>query len=129
MLLLFIEGKKNTLTAVLISIFRTMSLRPRPVTATVTKPKWMEPEVYRPRSRSMESNGSTASLTSVLDHDSYESLADTDDDLDTEITEQHSKADIDSRLHERLQRKWYEYRFHRFVQNMVLKVVSSFSNL
>ncbi|KAK3108506.1 hypothetical protein FSP39_009444 [Pinctada imbricata] len=48
-----------------------MSTRPRPVTATVTKPKWMEPHVTPRRSRSMESNGSTASLTSVLDHDSY----------------------------------------------------------
>lgn len=50
-----------------------MNTRPRPVTATVTKPKWMEPHVIPRRSRSLESNGSTASLTSVLDHDSYES--------------------------------------------------------
>lgn len=82
-----------------------MSLRPRPVTATVTKPKWMEPEVYRPRSRSLESNGSTASLTSVLDHDSYESLGDTDDDVETEITDQHAKGDYDNKLHEKLKRK------------------------
>ncbi|KAJ8313860.1 hypothetical protein KUTeg_008421 [Tegillarca granosa] len=47
-----------------------MNRRPRPVTATVTKPDWMKPHVS-PRSRSLESNGSTASLTSVLDHDSY----------------------------------------------------------
>ncbi|XP_069110676.1 coiled-coil domain-containing protein 34-like isoform X2 [Argopecten irradians] len=57
-----------------------MSLRPRPVTATVTKPKWMEPQVFRPRSLSLESNGSTASLTSVLDHDSYISPSPSDDE-------------------------------------------------
>ena len=83
-----------------------MSLRPRPVTATVTKPKWMEPQVVRPRSRSSESNGSTASLTSVLDHDSYESLGDTDDDLNTEDAEQFSRDDKDNRLHEDLKNHW-----------------------
>lgn len=82
-----------------------MGSRPRPVTATVTKPKWMEPQVVRPRSRSLESNGSTASLTSVLDHDSYESLGDTDDDLYTEETDQISKDDIDNRLHEDVKNK------------------------
>jgi len=52
------------------------SLRPRPVTATVTKPSWMQPEaIVGPRSRSVESRGSTASLTSVLEHDSYISLS------------------------------------------------------
>ncbi|KAK3600817.1 hypothetical protein CHS0354_020497 [Potamilus streckersoni] len=58
------------------------SLRPRPVTATVTKPKWMQPEaiVGPRRSHSVESRGSTASLTSILDHDSYESLSLSDDD-------------------------------------------------
>ena len=83
-----------------------MSSRPRPVTATVTKPKWMEPQVVRPRSMSLESNGSTASLTSVLDHDSYESLGDTDDDLYTEETDQISRDDIDNRLHEDVKNKW-----------------------
>ncbi|KAL5006610.1 hypothetical protein ScPMuIL_015416 [Solemya velum] len=49
--------------------------RPRPVTATVTKPKWMEPKVLAGRSRtlSLDSSGSTSSLVSVLDHDSYDS--------------------------------------------------------
>lgn len=52
-----------------------MSCRPRPVTATVTKPKWMEPKVLAGRSRalSLDSSGSTSSLVSVLDHDSYDS--------------------------------------------------------
>ncbi|XP_021352448.1 coiled-coil domain-containing protein 34-like isoform X2 [Mizuhopecten yessoensis] len=59
-----------------------MSLRPRPVTATVTKPKWMEPQVFRPRSLSLDSGGSTASLTSVLDHDSYISPSPSDDEED-----------------------------------------------
>uniref|UniRef100_A0A0B6Y8X6 Coiled-coil domain-containing protein n=1 Tax=Arion vulgaris TaxID=1028688 RepID=A0A0B6Y8X6_9EUPU len=54
--------------------------RPRPVTATVTKPKWMQiptqDDQRRFRSKSLESNGSTASLTSLLDHDSYNSASD-----------------------------------------------------
>lgn len=59
------------------------SLRPRPVTATVTKPKWMQPEaIVGPRSASVESRGSTASLTSVLDHDSYISCSDEEEDID-----------------------------------------------
>lgn len=83
-----------------------MSLRPRPVTATVTKPKWMEPQVTRPRSRSLESNGSTASLTSVLDHDSYESLGESEDELHTEEGDQYTRSDIDNRLHEDVKNKW-----------------------
>ncbi|CAG2230552.1 CCDC34 [Mytilus edulis] len=82
-----------------------MSLRPRPVTATVTKPKWMEPQVTRPRSRSLESNGSTASLTSVLDHDSYESLGESEDELHTEEGDQYTRSDIDNRLHEDVKNK------------------------
>lgn len=61
-----------------------MSLRPRPVTATVTKPKWMEPQGRRRRSYDLESNGSTASLTSVLDHDSYVSPAPSDDEWEVD---------------------------------------------
>ncbi|RUS77948.1 hypothetical protein EGW08_014294 [Elysia chlorotica] len=61
-----------------------MAGRPRPVTATVTKPKWMtipSPDAIRKiRSRSLESNGSTESLTSVLDHDSYNSASEVIDD-------------------------------------------------
>ena len=51
-----------------------MSARPRPVTATVTKPPWMQvpdADAAMYRRQSLTSNGSTASLTSVLDHDSY----------------------------------------------------------
>ena len=59
------------------SLFQeTMSARPRPVTATVTKPPWMkvpDAEAALYRRQSLTSNGSTASLTSVLDHDSYTS--------------------------------------------------------
>ncbi|XP_052810555.1 coiled-coil domain-containing protein 34-like [Mya arenaria] len=67
---------------------RATNLRPRPVTATVTKPSWMRPEaIVGPRSRSLESRGSTASLTSVLDHDSYISLSEDDEDFPNEIRE------------------------------------------
>lgn len=61
-----------------------MAGRPRPVTATVTKPKWMtipSPDaIRRIRSKSLESNGSTESLTSLLDHDSYNSASEVNDD-------------------------------------------------
>jgi len=70
-----------------------MSLRPRPVTATVTKPKWMEPYVVRPPSISMDSTGSTASLTSVLDHDSYISPAPSDDEWEDEKYDEKSQGD------------------------------------
>lgn len=45
--------------------------RPQPVTATVTKPEWMKVQGTRYRTHSFDSTGSTASLVSVLDHDSY----------------------------------------------------------
>ncbi|XP_046371002.1 coiled-coil domain-containing protein 34-like isoform X2 [Haliotis rufescens] len=55
-----------------------MSTRPRPVTATVTKPRWMSmpdaDSIARARRHSLGSTGSTASLVSVLDHDSYISV-------------------------------------------------------
>ncbi|XP_060073542.1 coiled-coil domain-containing protein 34-like [Ylistrum balloti] len=70
-----------------------MSLRPRPVTATVTKPKWMEPQVFRRQSLSLESGGSTASLTSVLDHDSYISPTPSDDEDWTYNKENCGKSD------------------------------------
>ncbi|XP_050418581.2 coiled-coil domain-containing protein 34 isoform X2 [Patella vulgata] len=57
------------------------SSRPRPVTATVTKPKWMEPPCNSTHRHSLDSTGSTASLTSVLDHDSYISDYTDDDDI------------------------------------------------
>jgi hypothetical protein len=44
----------------------------------------MEPHVIPRRSRSLESNGSTASLTSVLDHDSYESPDISEDEWERE---------------------------------------------
>ncbi|KAK7008743.1 coiled-coil domain-containing protein 34 [Biomphalaria glabrata] len=63
-----------------------MSSRPRPVTATVTKPRWMQtpsPDTMRKiRRRSVESSGSTASLTSLLDHSSFNSAS--EDELKTE---------------------------------------------
>ena len=68
------------------------SLRPRPVTATVTKPSWMQPEaIVGPRSDSPESRGSTASLTSVLEHDSCESLS--EDEIDREVELQRKKEE------------------------------------
>ena len=60
------------------------SLRPRPVTATVTKPSWMQPEaIVGRRPDSPDSRGSTASLTSVLDHESCESLS--EDEIDRQV--------------------------------------------
>ncbi|XP_012937952.1 coiled-coil domain-containing protein 34 isoform X1 [Aplysia californica] len=60
----------------------SMTGRPRPVTATVTKPRWMQipdPDaIAKIRSRSLESHASTDSLTSFLDHDSYVSENDTE---------------------------------------------------
>lgn len=59
-----------------------MSGRPRPVTATF-QPAGMEPVTgVRSRSYSLSSGSSTASLVSVLDHDSYESLEDSDQEVD-----------------------------------------------
>lgn len=55
------------------------------MTATVTKPAWMQvpdADAYAYRRHSLTSNGSTASLTSVLDHDSYISEPETDDDVE-----------------------------------------------
>lgn len=73
------------------------SLRPRPVTATVTKPKWMQPEaIVGPRSASVESRGSTASLTSILDHDSYVSLSDEEIDGSPERVCGFSDEEVDS---------------------------------
>ena len=61
------------------------SLRPRPVTATVTKPSWMQPEaIVGRRPDSPDSRGSTASLTSVLEHESCESLS--EDEIDRQVS-------------------------------------------
>ena len=58
-----------------------MSARPRPITATVTKPSSMAPPTLSiRRSISPESMGdSTASLVSVLDHDSFSSAPSSSD--------------------------------------------------
>ncbi|KAK7500765.1 hypothetical protein BaRGS_00008009 [Batillaria attramentaria] len=76
-----------------------MSARPRPVTATVTKPAWMQvpdADAAAYRRHSLTSNGSTASLTSVLDHDSYisepESDIDNDDNFDDVPKQQPLKS-------------------------------------
>ena len=50
-----------------------MSARPRPVTATIRPPSMDPPTGVRERRYSLSSGSSTASLVSVLDHDSYES--------------------------------------------------------
>ena len=50
-----------------------MSARPRPVTATLGV-HHNEQHLSVPRHYSFSSNGSTSSLVSILDHDSYESL-------------------------------------------------------
>lgn len=68
-----------------------MSARPRPVTATVTKPEWMKAEyAYRPYSHSLDSTGSTESLISCLDHDSYESSADEEQEILANQTPTHA---------------------------------------
>ncbi|XP_041365905.1 coiled-coil domain-containing protein 34-like [Gigantopelta aegis] len=55
-----------------------MSSRPRPVTATVTKPRWMDiadaDAIAYAHRHSLDSSGSTESLTSILGHSSYESI-------------------------------------------------------
>lgn len=51
-----------------------MSARPRPVTATFPPPPLISPVHLRPTSRSPSPINSTASLLSILDHNSYESV-------------------------------------------------------
>ncbi|KAL8594106.1 hypothetical protein ACOMHN_000818 [Nucella lapillus] len=88
-----------------------MSARPRPVTATVTKPPWMqipEADANMYRRHSLTSNGSTASLTSVLDHDSYVSEPDYEEGKGEGTFDQqlpNSRGDAQSKVHfeERLQ--------------------------
>ena len=74
------------------------SLRPRPVTATVTKPSWMQPEaIVGRRPDSPDSRGSTASLTSVLDHESCESLS--EDEIDRQVSNEiHTTTCICSQI-------------------------------
>ncbi|GFO48396.1 histone-lysine N-methyltransferase SETMAR [Plakobranchus ocellatus] len=78
-----------------------MAGRPRPVTATVTKPRWMtipSPDAIRKiRKKSLESNGSTESLTSLLDHDSYNSTPEVPDDALFDET-QNKKSDQEENL-------------------------------
>ncbi|CAG5134388.1 unnamed protein product [Candidula unifasciata] len=64
------------------------SCRPRPVTATVTKPRYSQPkqdDSQKLRRKSLESHGSTASLTSLLDHNSYNSASDFEEDESSKI--------------------------------------------
>lgn len=70
MLLIVVFFPRFPLEKILVS----MSARPRPVTATVTKPLWMlvpDADSVVNQRKSYSSDGSTASLTSILDHDSY----------------------------------------------------------
>ena len=73
-----------------------MSARPRPVTATVTKPPWMQvpdADAAMYRRHSLTSNGSTASLTSVLDHDSYTSEPEYEDEKEERPANQAGPGD------------------------------------
>jgi hypothetical protein len=73
-----------------------MAARPRPVTATVTKPPWMRvpnADAAMYRRSSLSSNGSTASLTSVLDHDSYASESELQEEPIVDNTEEHGSDD------------------------------------
>ncbi|XP_076466580.1 uncharacterized protein LOC143297909 [Babylonia areolata] len=82
-----------------------MSARPRPVTATVTKPPWMQvpdADAALYRCQSLTSNGSTASLTSVLDHDSYVSEPEYEAEKSQEACNQpvpNSMGDAQSKVH------------------------------
>ncbi|BFZ01570.1 hypothetical protein BsWGS_04609 [Bradybaena similaris] len=65
------------------------SNRPRPVTATVTKPRHSQQpkqdDSKKLRRKSLESHGSTASLTSLLDHDSYNSASEVEGDESSKV--------------------------------------------
>ena len=73
-----------------------MSARPRPVTATFKPPEMAPPTGVRTRSYSLSSGSSTASLISILKHDSYESLPDSDVEPSTHENKLHS--DLESKL-------------------------------
>lgn len=74
-----------------------MSNRPRPVTATVTKPSWMKipDQEHRAalRSHSVESNDSTESLTELLDRVSYKSSDDLSEEPNSK--EKETRSDLD----------------------------------
>ncbi|ESO99699.1 hypothetical protein LOTGIDRAFT_238740 [Lottia gigantea] len=76
--------------------FMSLSGRPRPVTATTTRQTWLEISNSSPLRRSLDSSGSTESLCSVLDHDSYVSLSSEEGDLgDSDVEEtQHQLSDM-----------------------------------
>ena len=60
-----------------------MSARPRPVTATVTKPRYPIPVTSTPLRNdymTLSDGGSTESLVSILYHDSCESLPPSDEE-------------------------------------------------
>lgn len=66
--------------------------RPRPVTATVTKLDWMKAPATIHQTLSFDSTGSTASLVSILDHDSY---MDSDGEMqETPVSSKSSKNSL-----------------------------------
>ena len=76
---------------------RKMSGRPRPVTATF-KPKSLDPPVgVRTRSYSLSSGSSTASLLSVLDHDSYDSMEDEEEGEKLDNKETNPEGSLDGK--------------------------------
>ena len=74
-----------------------MSARPRPVTATFRPPSMTPPTGIRTRSYSLSSGSSTASLVSILNHESYESLPDSEVELSVpnEHEQQHKEITCD----------------------------------
>ena len=72
-----------------------MSARPRPVTATVTKPKWPVPVTSTPLRGdfiTLSEGSSTESLVSVLNHDSCESIPPSEDE-EKQTAKENKKSD------------------------------------
>ncbi|XP_045170495.2 coiled-coil domain-containing protein 34-like [Mercenaria mercenaria] len=105
------------------------SLRPRPVTATVTKPKWMQPEaIVGPRSASVESRGSTASLTSVLDHDSYISCSDEEDEYEerrppreSDMKRRQEKENVPVKNHQEIHNNTFNVKHKKVMKKKVIR--------
>ena len=72
-----------------------MSARPRPVTATVTHQPDFAP--FMPRSGDLSSGSETASLVSVLDHDSYVSPDPSDSEEEVGKVEANNKKNDESK--------------------------------
>ena len=68
-----------------------MSGRPRPVTATVTRQPELDFIPLVPRTADLSSGSETASLCSVLDHDSYLSPGDSDHEEEKPVTQKSNK--------------------------------------